>query len=318
MLAKKFHQRHRRLDLHTFLLRSIDAAQGEAVFVCGIIGEGHLSHSIYGCFKHSHRGGRVQRRNAEAVPLVATRCFGLERTPLAVGAAQSCVPCCAVFILADKHTIVIRQTLIDQATVHTVTEHHRGNASPAKVRHNPGVVAGSRRKRELRALLLHLLMGDRNVPRHLLAEHPHGFHKTTLLHMDEIVQGRLASDPTAFPVPDTGLTVNFEAVVTAQLELAAGAALDQICGTIPPQEFNGRHLFGGGDLFLTDAGHQSMVASSRPILSTRSQGKSSRPKCPPTAVRAYIGCCSWRVSIMPAGVRSNTWRTAAARQSSSQ
>src|SRR5699024_8708941 len=97
---------------------------------------------------------------------------------------------------------------------------------------------------------------------------------------------RLASDPTAFPVPDTGLTVNFEAVVTSQLELAAGAALDQICGTIPPQEFNGRHLFGGGDLFLADTRHQERALISRLLLSTCSQGKSSRPKCPPTAVRA--------------------------------
>lgn len=162
------------------------------------------------------------------------------------------------------------------------------------------------------------LHGGPGYSGHLITQHPYSFHKSALLHVYEIVQGGLFTDAPAFPVPDARLPIDFEAVVAAQLELAAGTALDQIRRTIPPQEFNGRHLFGGGDLFLTDAGHQSMVASSRPILSTRSQGKSSRPKCPPTAVRAYIGCCSWRVSIMPAGVRSNTWRTAAARQSSSQ
>ena len=104
--------------------------------------------------------------------------------------------------------------------------------------------------------------------------------------MDEIVQGRLASDPTAFPVPDTGLSVDLEAVVAAKFKLAVRAALDQICGTIPPQEFNGRHLFGCGDLFLADTRHQERALISRLLLSTCSQGKSSRPKCPPTAVRA--------------------------------
>ena len=260
----------------------------------------------------------MQRRDAEAVPLVAARRFSLERTTVGVSTAQGCIPGRAGFILANKHTVVVRKAFIYEATVHTVAEYHRGDTSPTKVRNHPGIVGGRRRQRECRTLLLYRLMGDRDISGHLITQHPHSFHKPALLHVDEIVQGGFSTDAPAFPVPDAGLPIDLEAVVAAQLKLTAGAALDQIRGTIPPQKFNGRHLFGGGDLFLTDAGHQSMVASSRPILSTRSQGKSSRPKCPPTAVRAYIGCCSWRVSIMPAGVRSNTWRTAAARQSSSQ
>src|SRR5699024_2385810 len=120
----------------------------EAVFVCSIIREGHLGHGINGRFKHSHRGGRMQRRDAEAVPLVATRRFSLERATVGVSTAQGCIPGRAGFILANKHTVVVRKAFIYEATVHTVAEYHRGDPSPTKVCNHPGIVGSRRWQRE--------------------------------------------------------------------------------------------------------------------------------------------------------------------------
>ena len=125
------------------------------------------------------------------------------------------------------------------------------------------------------------------VRRAFLTQQTHCVHKPNALDIDQVIQRRLAADAPAFPVPDTAFAVDLKAVVAAQFKFTAGAAFYKVVRAVAAQEFYRRHALGGGDLLFRNAVHitKSRSAAGRPCPRAP-HGKSSRPKCPPTAVRA--------------------------------
>ena len=111
---------------------------------------------------------------------------------------------------------------------------------------------GFRRQLKRQTLLLDLLMLHRDVRWAFSAQHLHGFYETHVFNVDKIIQCRPSTDVAAFPMPDTGLAIDLEAVMRHQLVFAAGAAFLQRAGAVTAQKLNGRHPFGGRDLFFAD------------------------------------------------------------------
>ena len=75
-------------------------------------------------------------------------------------------------------------------------------------------------------------MLHRDVSWAFSAQHLHSFYETDVFNVDKIIQCRPSADVVAFPVPDTGLTIDLEAIVCHQLVLAASAAFLQRTGAV--------------------------------------------------------------------------------------
>lgn len=98
--------------------------------------------------------------------------------------------------------------------------------------------------------------------------------------MDQVIQSRFPADVPAFPMPEAGFSIDFEAVVGLQLILIFDASGNQLAWPVLSQKFHGAHLLGGGNLLFGNIGHQITAIRNSFTRSSRSQGKSGLPKCP--------------------------------------
>ena len=128
------------------LLRHINAAQRQAIFIGGTTRQCHLSHRVNGGFKHGHSIAFGGWRNTKAVPLIAARRFGLERPSVLVRSAQGGIFWLSLLIFADKHTVVIGHALVQNALFNAVIDYGNRDAATQQILHNAVIVRCSGRQ----------------------------------------------------------------------------------------------------------------------------------------------------------------------------
>lgn len=134
---------------------------------------------------------------------------------------------CALRIPANKHGVVVAVGFIKRSVVEAACDDIVGDASPCEIGGHARWIRETRRESERDSLRIPIQW--RRADRYACAaKRLHRRDKIHALHMDQIVQRRLAADASAVPVPQA--IGDLQAVMA--FGLVAAAALHQLIGFV--------------------------------------------------------------------------------------
>ena len=161
-----------------------------------------MRHGVRRRFIYSCAAAFRNRRNTKAETFVAAWLVPFEWPREVSCAAQRGISWHPLVIQADKHTVVMRRTFIEDAFGNTIADHVNADSPALQVQLYMMCSAGACREHKL---LLLCSFGLRHIAWSFLFQHiSHRLQKRHTFHMDEIVQRAFPSYIPAFPVPQAG------------------------------------------------------------------------------------------------------------------
>ena len=233
-------------------LGGVDPAKRQPPFIRSPF-QRQMGKGFDGCFINRQPVGFSFGREAEAVCFFAAGHLCLEGLSFGVSAPQERIPGSTGFVFSNEHGIVVIGAFKEYPGPDAGFNDLAADPALHQVGKHPAVILRCRRKCKL--LFLLRLGRGRDVAGAFFTQGQHRVYKLYPFHLNEIVEGGLAADIPAFPMPEAGFFVDFEAVVRSQLKFTPAFGFDQFSGAVPLQKFNGGHLSGGGNLFFAYSGH---------------------------------------------------------------
>ena len=211
------------------LHRRINTAKRQSVLIRLSSFQRHVGHGVRRGLIDGYASASHDGRDTKAKTLVAAWLVSFEWPREVSCAAQRGISWHSLVIQANKHTVVMRRTFIEDAFGNTIADHVNADSPALQVQLYMMCSAGACREHKL---LLLCSFGLRHIAWSFLFQHiSHRLQKRHTFHMDEIVQRAFPSYIPAFPVPQAGTLADLKAVVAAKLKFSSSTA-HQLIGTV--------------------------------------------------------------------------------------